>query len=448
MPAPSRLYCRSCGGTVALTPSHAQRRTVVCPACCAVRGLEDLLEPGYLAARVPRPWARGLVEDYAAFLAAANLSVVGRRRLVRGAVSLGQRMGVELTGPGDLSERWLSGALAAGPERVIRGSLMRFLRSASHVPEASAEELWHQTVGAAIERVPREFRRAVSMYTDFRVRIHEEQRRRRLARVLSLKTIVTDVWSLSRFAEHLQRHHPAISGWASVIEADVVEYLLELDVNPNTRNVRRWDLHRFFAYALRHRLVAHNPVPAEPGREAPLNFQPLTHDEQRALVQRWAPLREPLESLIGCLVLLHGLSVSELQRLQLADVCSDGQRLRVSGRPVAVLLDTVTRRALAAYLQGRSPGANSHLIISAHSRFTTAPIPAKYLQTQLRAAGVTPRFLRMTCLSTIAQESGPRLLVDAFGLSPTQAERYQRFLVHRAERELVAARVPRQARGT
>ena len=325
---------------------------------------------------------------------------------------------------------------------------MRFLRSAGHVPEVGAEERWHQMVGAAIERVPREFRRGVSMYADFRVRIHEEQRRRRLARVLSLKTIVTDVWALSRFAEHLQRHRPAITGWASVTEAAVVEYLLPLDVNPNTRNVRRWDLHRFFAYALRHRLVAHNPVPAEPGREAPLNFQPLTPDEQRALVQRWARLHEPLESLIGYLVLLHGLSVGELQRLQLADVCTDGQRLRIAGRPVAVLLDAVTRRALDAYLQRRSPGPNSHLITSAHSRLTTAPIRAKYLQTQLHPGGVTPRFLRMTCLSTIAHECGPRLLVDAFGLSPTQAERYQRFLVHRAERDLVAARVPRQTRAT
>ena len=40
--------------------------------------------------------------------------------------------------------------------------------------------------------------------------------------------------------------------------------------------------------------------------------------------------------------------------------------------------------------------------------------------------GHTPKILRITCLSVMASNFGPQLLVGAFGVSLTQASRYGR----------------------
>ena len=110
------------------------------------------------------------------------------------------------------------------------------------------------------------------------------------------------------------------------------------------------------------------------------------------------------------------------------------------GRPIAVALDALTRRALEAYLAVRPSGRafqhNRHLVVNDQSRFTPEPVSGRYLSQRMRHGGVSLKHLRMTCLSTVAQESGPRLLVQAFGLSPTQASRYHRILAYRADAAL------------
>jgi len=439
---PRRLPCRACGQPVALPPSwRDQRRSLTCAVCLAGRHLARLLAPAALAERVPQPWARALVERYAAFLVEHGASPDQRWRKVRRVAALGQRMGWELAGPEQLTAAWLDGALAGeGRSHRVRPSLLRFLRAERLLPAPTEEERWLRAIAAGLARVPARFRGPVRRYTDFRVRVHREQRRRNLAHVLALRTVAADVRLLCRVAEHLGRAHPAITGWDLVTEREVVAYLRGLAVHPNSRNVQRWDLHSFFAYCLRHRLVAHNPVPDAPGREAPSAFRPLTPDAQRLLLERWARLEDPLESLLGCFALLHGLGSGDVQRLRLADVDRERRRVRVAGRPVALVLDALTRHALEAYLAVRPSGPatrhNPHLVLNAHSRFTAGPVTQRYLGRRLRPLGLSLRALRMTCLSTVAQESGPRLLVDAFGLSPTQAGRYQRFLAHRADQAL------------
>jgi integrase len=384
------------------------------------------------------------VARYAAFLEAHGFSPDERWRKVSRAVTLCRRMGDDLAGPGQLTWPWLERALAGpaggGRSHPLAPSFVRFLRDEGLLPERTAEERQRTAIAGTVSRVPWRFRRLVQRYTDFRLRVQREQRRQRLAHVLALKTIAADVGGLGRFAAYLERDWPAVTGWDLVTEREVVAYLRTLDVHPNTRNVQRWDLHSFFAYSLRHRLVAHNPVPDAPGREAPSAFQPLPPEAQHALLTRWARLADPLESLVGCLVLLHGLSASDVQRLRLADVDHTARRLRVASRPVPLALDALTWRALEAYLAVR-PSApayrhNPHLVLNASSRFTADPVTQRYLRLRLRPSGRSPQALRMTCLSTVAQESGPRLLVDAFGLSPTQAGRYQRFLAYRADQAL------------
>lgn len=178
-------------------------------------------------------------------------------------------------------------------------------------------------------------------------------------------------------------------------------------------------------------------MPNERAREAPPSFRPLPPADQRRLLERWAYLDDPLESLIGCLGLLHGLSTGDLRHLQLAAFDRRTGRLTVRGRPVPILLDEITRRAMDVYLSARAEDSasdgNPYLFTNRTTRYNHRPVTRRYLARLIRRADVTQQQMRFTCLSTYAQEVGPRLLVDALGDSPSQADRYQRFLAYRAE---------------
>ena len=445
MPAQPRrqLPCRECAELVTLHPSWINRRTLTCDVCLARHRLQKLLHTAALADRVPQPWVRALLQSYASFLEIRGFSTEGRWRKVREVSIIGRRMGEELLGPEEITDLWLGHALPGeGRSRGTRSSLSVFLKFEKFVPEATAEERWLQSISRSVARVPDRFRRGVERYTAFRVGVQREQRRQELRRVLALRTIASDVRILCRFADYLEGFFPAVTGWDTVNEGEVVDYLLHLGVNPNSRNVQRWDLHAFFAFALRHRLVAHNPVPGEPGRESASTFRPLTLEQQRELLDRWARLDDPLEGLVGCLALLHGLGASQVQGLRLGDLDRGSQQLRVKGRPVPLPLDPLTWRVLEGYLAIRPSGPafehNTHLILSDRSRSTAGPVSGPFFGRPLRRQRLSVRALRMTCFATVAQESGPRLLVDAFGLSPTQADRYQRFLAYRADAALNA----------
>ena len=430
-----QLPCLVCTRVVGMSPSQQRRRTITCPSCCAERRLIELLDPHALAEQIPQSWARALIEGYGRYQAESGASPDCRRRVMAHAVVLGRLMGAQLLAPGQVSESWLASAVK-GNGRIL-SSFSRFLRREGILAGPTVDDRARQAIAGGVARVPSAFRHGVDEYTAFRLRIHDEQRRRQLARVLALRTIATDVRELCRFADHLEMHHPAVTSWALVTETEVVRYLLDLQVGPNSRNIQRWGLHSFFAFVLGRRRVAHNPVPAEPGREAPLDLEPLTVAEQAALIQRWAGGDDPPGSVVGCLALLHGLSSTDLRGLRLADADLDHGRLAVAGRKAAAVLDAVTRRALEVYLAtrpgGSLPGTNPHLIVNDHSRFTGKSVSSRFLSQLMRPYEVTVSALRAACFVTVAQESGPRLLVDGFGLSATQAGRYQRFLTHRAE---------------
>lgn len=435
-----RLPCQSCGRLVLLSESWALRQHLTCERCLALKHLGRLLDTATLSDVVPQPWARTLLEKYAAFLDDRGFRLESRWRLVRRALPVFQRMGRELSPPAAMTLPRLH-ELSANDRcsASVRPSLTRFLRTEELLPLATPDQSWLNKIAAGLARIPSTFASPVRQYTEFRLRIHHEQRDQHLTHVLALQTIAGDVRALCRFAEYLERRRPATTSWALVTEREVTDYLLSLVVHPNTRNVVRWDLHSFFAYAHRHRLVAHNPVPAEPGQEATSAFRPLTPEEQRGLLEMWARLQDPLESLLGCLALLHGLSSREIQHLDLSAVDHAARRLRVGGRPT-LMLDGLTWRALEAYLALRPSGLaidhNHHVVINRESRFTAEPVSQRYLLHRMQRRGVTLKHLRMTCLSTVAQESGPRLLVQAFGLSPTQASRYHTFLAYRAQEAL------------
>jgi integrase len=437
-----QLPCRQCGRYVTL-PRGVNLYTILCARCLVQRGLKRFLGPHGPLAVLSQRWARSLLERYAAFLERRGYSSEHRLRVLRTALALCLRMEEELPGLQAFSAEWLDSALASLDSKPsLRPSFVQFLREEGLLPEPDKDERWLRSIAVGVARVHEPFRRLVDHYTQFRVRLREEQRRQNLSHVLNLRTVRDDVRMLHRFVRYLERERPQVTFWETVTQDDVVRFLQSLPCSSNSRHVVRWDLHSFFRFCLRHRFVAHNPVPGERGREGPPSFRPLPFDEQRRLLERWSHLDDPQEALMGCLGLLHGLSTGDLRRLRLADVDLQSGRLRVHRRTVPMVLDRLTRQALATYLEVRrtdpARALNPHLFTNQANRYHTGPVSQRYLAKYVkRRAGVTQQQLRWTCLAMYAQESGPRLLIDALGLSPPQAGRYQNFLAYRADQALV-----------
>src|SRR6266487_3450221 len=75
----------------------------------------------------------------------------------------------------------------------------------------------------------------------------------------------------------------------------------------------------------------------------------------------------------------------------------------------------------------------SYLFISNQTKLADTSMTREYIAEKVRAlTGHTPQCLRITCFTALSARYGPQYLVEAFGLSLTQASRYgnlQEFLL-------------------
>jgi hypothetical protein len=77
--------------------------------------------------------------------------------------------------------------------------------------------------------------------------------------------------------------------------------------------------------------------------------------------------------------------------------------------------------------------SRSYLFISNNFKLDDEPVGEGYVRRKVQAfTGQTPQCLRITCFTALSARYGPQYLVEAFGLSLTQASRYgsmQEFLL-------------------
>jgi hypothetical protein len=67
----------------------------------------------------------------------------------------------------------------------------------------------------------------------------------------------------------------------------------------------------------------------------------------------------------------------------------------------------------------------SYLFISNQTKLADKPMTQEYVAEKVRAlTGHTSQCLRITCFAALSAQYGPQYLVEAFGLSLTQASRY------------------------
>ena len=221
-----------------------------------------------------------------------------------------------------------------------------------------------------------------------------------------------------------------------VQEEHIHAFLLTL--TPKNRELVRKDLHLFFRLARKRRVITHVPIMDYPAKELPRTVEPLKVEEQKVLTQLLCEsvYTHPEEAFLVALCFYHGLSSSQICHLKTTSVDVERGMVHVKGRPPMYLLaedfllleQFLRKRKELPYAKSRS-----HLFISNNHKLDDEPLGKEYVCRKVRAfAGHTPKRLRITCFTALSARYGPQYLIEAFGLSLTQASRYgnmQEFLL-------------------
>ncbi len=176
--------------------------------------------------------------------------------------------------------------------------------------------------------------------------------------------------------------------------------------------------------------MTHVPILDLPSRELPSTVEPLTMEEQKGLAQliRESMCTSPEEAFLSVLCFYHGLSSSQICHIKTTNVDIERGMIHIEARPPVYLLaeDVLL---LEQFLRKRQElpyaTSRSHLFISNHHKPDDEPLRREYVLTKIRPfAGHTPQSLRTTCFAALSARYGPQYLIEAFGLSLTQASRY------------------------
>lgn len=159
--------------------------------------------------------------------------------------------------------------------------------------------------------------------------------------------------------------------------------------------------------------------------------QALTRiEEQKAIARliRESSYTHSEEALPTAFCLYHGLSSSQIRSIKTDHVDVERGMIQMEDRsPVYLLKEDVL--LLEQYLNRRKdlPYAKhkSHLFISNQAKLDDEPLNKEYVGRKIHAfAGHSPQRLRISCFTAVSAQYGPQYLVEAFGLSLTQASRY------------------------
>lgn len=222
-----------------------------------------------------------------------------------------------------------------------------------------------------------------------------------------------------------------------VQEEQINTFLLTL--TPISRELVRKKLYQFFRVGRKRRVITHIPVMNLPSRELSPTIEPLKLEEQKAVARQIhsSSLTHPEEALLTTLCFYHGLSSLQICQLKLHDIDLEKRTIYLENRPPAyllaedlLLLEQVlqNRQNFPSYAKNRS-----YLFINKQKRLTDEPVTTKYIHRKVQTfTGFTPQHLWISCYAALAAQYGPQYLVEALGLSLSQASRYgklQEFLL-------------------
>jgi integrase len=307
-------------------------------------------------------------------------------------------------------------------------------------------DLMQEKIKRQIERCPKEFRRLMEIYCNTRLDLRKRQMSNNEIKPLALRTISSDLDVFIKFAKWIIQVYKEVHSWDFVQEEHVHEFLLTL--TPNNREVVRKDLHVLFKLAKQKKIITHIPIMDYPGRELPPVIEPLNTSEQKQIAKILLNSinTNPLECFLSSLCFFHGLSTKQIQSIKLLDVDISGKKINVKGRP-PIYLSKEELLALESYAKIRAHMKNikkrEYLVIGNFGGriYENKPLGKTAILSKVKElTGYTTKQLRITCYHSFSARFGSLMLIDAFGLSRTQASRYGRFEEYLLEEEIKAQR--------
>lgn len=426
--------CVECGST--LRPSEAKNGKKRCMPCICQRRVAFLLADEYLSNAFSKLWVRELFKRLGTFLEKHQIPAETRARMLPKAAIIFQEADRSFRWPGEMNEQWLEGMIEEMGRHFAASFFRAFLVEEHLITDETRDEKALKALKARIERIPQAYRRLMEIFFNERIAFRERQIKQHAKRPLAVKTIVSDFEVLSRLVRWLGANLPDLTGWDMVQEEHIHTFLLTL--TPKNREPVRKDLHMFFRLARKRRVITHVPLMDYPAKELPRTVEPLRVEEQKALAQRiqQSTHTHPEEAFLAALCFYHGLSSSHICHLKTNHVDVEQAMILVEERPPVYLLaedfllldQFLRKRKELPYAKSRS-----HLFISHNSTLGDEPLGNEYVYRKVQAfAGHPPQRLRITCFTALSARYGPQYLVEAFGLSLTQASRYgnmQEFLL-------------------
>jgi integrase len=286
------------------------------------------------------------------------------------------------------------------------------------LPTDQAERLAVGRRKRRVDAVPEPLRPAVAAFDASRMRAQDRARRAgtRPRSDLTLEAALATLRDLAVFLVDQRGKND----WALIDIHDIEAFLNTL---PRARKRRLTVLRQFFGFARQQHLILIDPTRGLTAKE-PGGFRgrTLTLDQQRELFRRWTgnDHAHPHEALLGILALLHGASSAEVRMLQITDIDTRTQTVRLGKRPHPVPLDPASWTVLQRCLAHREgwPTDNPHVMVTKGTKAGRNSASTAYLSHVLDDCGHPPRMIRSTRLVDLVNTMDPKLVAAAFGMDP------------------------------
>jgi integrase len=434
--------CILCGST--LSPSLVKWKRKKCCECARQICLNNILIPETLSSIFSKKWTANLLVKYYWYLKNSRIrysSILDNIRRVKMILLIAEK---ELIGPHEISMEWLGEIYKDKTINIkkARISFLCFLEEQGILKMPDENDLMHASIIRQIERCPKEFKRLMEIYFNTRLELRKRQISNNEANPLALRTIISDITVFTQFTRWITQTHKEVYSWDLIQEEHINEFLLTL--TPNNREVVRKDMYALFKLAKRKKLITYIPMIDYPGRELPSTIKTLNIIEQKHVARTIMRSihTNPLGCILSCLCFFHGLSSRQIRSIKLSDIDLSGKKITFKDRPPAYL-STEELIALGNYVKSRSNMKNNkkreYLFISNHSAgiYENKSLNnGSILRKVKELTGYTTTQLRITCYHSFSARFGPLMLIDAFGLSRTQASRYGRFEEYLLEEEI------------
>lgn len=434
--------CITCG--VALNEAILRNKCKRCYKCLDEAWVKTLLETSKLNNTFSKKWTSSLLIKYYEYLKLTGIKISSIRKNVTIARKIFTLAEKEFPNYKEINWDWFKNIITENANRIKRVpiSLLQFLQELEILKLPTDSDLMQERINNQIERCPKEFRRLMEIYCNTRLELRKRQINNNENKPLALKTISSDLCVFIKFAKWIIQRYKEVYSWDFVQEQHVHGYLLTL--TPNNREVVRKDLYSLFKLAKSKRIVTHIPMIDYPCREFPPLIETLNTLEQKQVAKILLKNihTNPLASFLGSLCFFHGLSTNQIQSIKISDINISCKKINLKDRP-PIYLSRDELIALENYATIRAQMRNikkkDYLVVgdSNVKIYENKPLcKTSILKKVKELTGYTTKRLRITCYHSFSEIFGPLILIDAFGLSKTQASRYGRFEEYLLEEEI------------